>query len=119
MAGERTEGESPNTSSQTDQADSPAQAETGGDVADALVRVQEAVINVKEGGLPEALEAAIEAIDSAVGEVPDKPEADQLNAVADALEGALEEVEKGKVANLLPVLEQAQSIVKSDPSSES
>jgi hypothetical protein len=56
-----------------------------------------------------------------VGEViaQDKPEADQLNAVADALEGALEEVEKGKVANLLPVLEQAQSIVESDPSSES
>jgi hypothetical protein len=51
--------------------------------------------------------------------VPDKPEADQLNAVADALEGALEEVEKGKVANLLPVLEQAQSIVESGPSSES
>ena len=118
MAGERTEGESPNTSSQTDQADSPAQADTG-EVADALARVQEAVINGKEGGLPEALEAAIEAIDSAVGEVPDKPEADQLNAVADALEGALEEVEKGKVANLLPVLEQAQSIVESDPWSES
>jgi hypothetical protein len=51
--------------------------------------------------------------------VPDKPEADQLNAVADALEGALEEVEKGKVANLLPVLEQAKSIVESNPSSES
>ena len=116
MAGERTEGESPNTSSQTDQAGGPAQAETGGEVAEALARVQEAVINVKEGGLPEASEAAIEAIDSAVG-VPDKPEADQLNAVADALEGALEEVEKGKVANLLPVLEQAQSIVESDPSS--
>ena len=121
MAGEQTEGESPNTSSQTDQADSPAQAETGGEVAEAaeaLARVHEAVINVKEGGLPEALEAAIEAIDSAVREVPDKPEADQLNAVADALEGALEEAEKGKVANLLPVLEQAQSIVESGPSSE-
>jgi hypothetical protein len=51
--------------------------------------------------------------------VPDKPEADQLNAVADALEGALEEVKKGKVANLLPVLEQAQSIVESGPPSES
>jgi hypothetical protein len=47
--------------------------------------------------------------------VPDKPEAEQLNAVADALEGALEEVERGKVANLLPVLEQAQTIVESDP----
>ena len=66
------------------------------------------------------MEAAIEAIDSAVSEVPDKPEADQLKAVADALEGALEEVEKGKVANLLPILEQAQSIVESGPpSSES
>ena len=119
MAGERTEGESPNTSSQTDQADSPAQAETGGDVAEALARVQEAVINVKEGGLPKALEGAIEAIDSAVREMPDKPEADQLNAVAEALEGALEEVEKGKVANLLPVLEEAQSIVESGGSPES
>ena len=70
---------------------------------------------MKEGGLPESLEAAIEAINSAVREVPDMPEADQLKAVADALEGALEEVEKGKVANLLPVLEQAQSIVESAP----
>ena len=119
MVGERTEGESANTSSQTDQADSPAQAEAGGEVAEALARVHEAVIDVKKGGLPEALEAAIEAIDSAVSEMPDKPEADQLNAVADALEGALEEVEKGKVAKLLPVLEQAQSIVESDPSSKS
>jgi hypothetical protein len=81
--------------------------------------VQEAVIDVKEGGLPEALEGAIEAIDSAVREMPDKPEADQLNAVAEALEGALEEVEKGKVANLLPVLEEAQSIVESGGSPES
>ena len=116
---ERTKCEPPNSSWRTDQADSPAQAETGREISEALARVQEAVIDVKEGGLTESLEAAIEAIDSAVREVPDKPEADQLNAVADALEGALEEVEKGKVANLLPVLEQAQSIVGSDPSSES
>jgi len=108
MVGERAEGDSPNTSPQTDQADTPAQAQIGGEVAEALAHVQEAVIDVKEGGLPESLEAAIEAIDSVVREVPDKPEADQLKAVADALEGALEEVEKGKVANLLPVLEQAQ-----------
>jgi hypothetical protein len=119
MASERAEGDSPNTSSQTDRADSPGQAETGGEVAEALARVQEAVVGVKEGGLRESLEAAIEAIDSAVREVPDKPEADQLNAVADALEGALEEVEKGRLANLLPVLEQAQSIVESGPASES
>jgi phage-related minor tail protein len=119
MVGEWAEGDSPNTSPQTDQADTPAQAQSG-EVAEALERVQEAVIDVKEGGLPESLEAAIEAIDSAVREVPDKPETDQLKAVADALEGALEEVEKGKVANLLPVLEQAQSIVESGlPSSES
>jgi hypothetical protein len=119
VVAEPTEGDSPDPSSQTDQAESPAQAETGGEVAKALARVQEAVIDVKEGGLAESLEAAIEAIDSAVREVPDKPEADQLNAVADAMEGALEEVEKGKVANLLPVLEQAQSLVESGPSSES
>jgi hypothetical protein len=119
MVGERTEGDSPDTSSQTGQVKSPAEAETGSEVADALARVQEAVINVKEGGLPEALEGAIEAIDSAVREMPDKPEADQLNAVAEALEGALEEVEKGKVANLLPVLEEAQSIVESGGSPES
>jgi hypothetical protein len=118
MVGERTEGDSPNTSPQTERPDGLAQAETGGEVAEALARVQEAVIDIKEGGLPEALEAAIEAIDSAVREVPDKQEADQLNAVADALEGALEEVEKGKVANLLPVLEEAQSIVESSPSQE-
>ena len=119
MAAERTEDDSANTSSQTDQAGIPSQAETGGEIAEALARVQEAVIDVREGGLAESLETAIEAIDSAVREVPGNPEADQLNAVADALEGALEEVEKGKVAKLLPVLEQAQSIVGSDPSSES
>jgi phage-related minor tail protein len=120
MVGERAEGESPNISPQRDQADTPAQEQTGGEIGEALARVQEAVIDVKEGGLPESLEAAIEAIDSAVRELPDTPETDQLKAVADALEGALEEVEKGKVANLLPVLEQAQSIVESGPpSSES
>jgi hypothetical protein len=85
MVGERTEGDSPDTSSQTGQVKSPAEAETGSEVADALARVQEAVIDVKEGGLPKALEGAIEAIDSAVREMPDKPEADQLNAVAEAL----------------------------------
>jgi|SRR5690348_17446761 hypothetical protein len=115
MVGKRTEGESGNKSTQTDQLDHPPQVEAGAEVAEALARVQEAVIDVKEGGLPQALEAAIEAIDAAVSEVPDKPEAEQLNAVADALEGALEEVERGKVANLLPVLEQAQTIVESDP----
>jgi hypothetical protein len=119
MVGERTEGDSPDTSSQTGQVKSPAEAETDSEVAEALARVQEAVIDVKEGGLPKALEGAIEAIDSAVREMPDKPEADQLNAVAEALEGALEEVEKGKVANLLPVLEEAQSIVESGGSPES
>ena len=52
MVGERAEGDLPNTSPQTDQADSPAQAQTGREVAEALARVQEAVIDVKEGGLP-------------------------------------------------------------------
>jgi hypothetical protein len=119
MAGERTEDGSPNRSSQTGQVENPAAADTSDEVAEALARVQEAVIDVKEGALPQALEAAIEAIDSAVREVPDKPEADQLNAVAEALEDALEEVEKGKVANLLPALEEAQSIVESSSSRES
>jgi hypothetical protein len=116
---ERTENDSLSTSSETAQPNSPAEAETGGEVAEALARVEEAVIDIKDGGLPEALEAAIEAIDSAVREVPGKPEADGLNAVAEALEGALEEVEKGKVANLLPVLEEAQSIVDSGRPPES
>jgi hypothetical protein len=116
---ERTESDSLSTSSQTGQVNRPAEAETGGEVAEALARVEEAVIDIKDGGLPEALEAAIEAIDSAVREVPGKPEADGLNAVAEALEGALEEVEKGKVANLLPVLEEAQSIVDSGRPPES
>jgi hypothetical protein len=119
MVSEPTEDESPNSSSQTGQTENPAEADTGSEVAEALARVQEAVIDVKEGGLPEALEGAIEAIDAAVREMPDKPEAGQFNAVAEALEGALEEVEKGKVANLLPVIEEAQSIVESGGSPES
>ncbi|HJU17774.1 MAG TPA: hypothetical protein VJ770_15065 [Stellaceae bacterium] len=119
MADGRDENNAPHTSSQADQVGGPDQAETGGEVAEALARVQEAVAEMKEGGLQESLETAIEAIDSAVREAPGNPENDQLSAVADALEGALEEVEKGKVANLLPVLEQAQSIVESDPSSDS
>ena len=116
---ERMEDDDPPNTSQTDQAATSAEVETRGEVAKTLARVQEAVSDVQEGGLAESLEAAIEAIDSVVHEVPDDPQADQLNAVADALEGALEEVEKGKVANLLPVLEQAQSIVESGLSSES
>ena len=55
-----------------------------------MARVQEAVINVKEGGLPEALEAAIEAINFAVGEVTDKPEADQLRTPSRTIGGALD-----------------------------
>ena len=86
--GEPADGDSPNTSSQTYQAASAAQAETSGEVVEALARVQEAVIDVKEDGLAESLEAAIEAFDSAVREVPDKPETDQLYAVADAPERA-------------------------------
>jgi hypothetical protein len=118
MAGERKVEESPQSAAQPEQATSPAGTESGRDVAEALARVQEAVIDVKEGGLPEALESAIEAIDTAVREEPDAPEAEQLNAVAEALEGALEEVEKGKVATLLPVLEEAQSVVETGGTAE-
>ena len=116
---EQMEDDDPPNTSQTGQAATSAELKTRGEVAKTLARVQQAVSDVQEGGLAESLEAAIEAIDSVVHEVPDNPQADQLNAVADALEGALEEVEKGKVANLLPVLEQAQSIVESGLSSES
>lgn len=115
MTGGPVEGDSP----QTAEGDRPNnQAESDAEVAAALARVQEAVIDVKEGGLQESLEAAIEAIDSVVREAPDRPEGDQLNAVADALEEALDEVEKGKVANLVPVLEEARSIVETDTPSE-
>lgn len=119
MAGKQADGDAPNTSSQAVQTDGSNQAGTGEEIAEALARVQEAVIEVKKGGLRESLEAAIEVIDSAVRETPDKPESDQLSAIADALEGALDEVEKGKVANIQPVIDQAQSIVESDSSSES
>jgi hypothetical protein len=118
MMGEQAEGDSRNTSAPEDRADDPGPMQTGGEIAEALARVQEAVIGVTEGGLQESLEVAIEAIDSAVREAPDKPEGDQLNAIADALEGALDELEKGRIANLLPVLDQAQSIVESDPSAK-
>jgi hypothetical protein len=118
MAGERRAEDSPQTTAQPGQRTNPAAAESGGEVAEALARVQEAVIDIKEGMLPEALESAIEAIDTAVREEPGTPEADQLNAVAEALEGALEEVERGKVANLLPVLEEAQSVVETGGTAE-
>ncbi|HEX4173320.1 MAG TPA: hypothetical protein VHY82_12685 [Acetobacteraceae bacterium] len=77
-----------------------------------MARVQDAVIEMKDGELRESLEAAIETIDQARG-TPATAASDPLGAVADALEGALDELEKGKVANLLPVIEQAQSIVES------
>ncbi|MBV8455853.1 MAG: hypothetical protein JO122_04470 [Acetobacteraceae bacterium] len=70
---------------------------------------------MKEGELRDSVEAAIEAIDSTRG-TPVAGERDLLGPVADALEGALEELEKGKVANLVPVIEQTQSIVQPDSS---
>lgn len=70
-----------------------------------------AVTDINDGLLGESLEAAIEAIDSARG-TPPAGESDPLGPVADALEGALDELEKGKVENLLPVIEQAKSIVR-------
>ncbi len=87
-------------------------AEPEGEVAEALSRVQRAVIGVKEGDLRESVETAIEVINSNLGTAvaEDKP---QLCNVADALEQALDELEKGKVANLLPVIKQAKSIVQS------
>jgi len=84
--------------------DQPAQA-----VNEALARVQAAVTEAQSGELRESLEEAIEAIDTAVSS--GVAGTADLNAVADALEGALDELEHGKVANLAPVIEQAQSII--------
>jgi hypothetical protein len=103
-------GNPPKTAPSKDHAELPSGAEVAG-VGEALDRVKEAVTDLREGGLQESVEAAIEAIDSSrptLGEA----EADQLAAVADVLEEALDELEKGKVANLLPVIEQAQSIIQ-------
>ncbi len=94
------------------QAGRPDQAEPEEILAGALARVQDAVVEMKEGELRQSLEAAIETIDTA-RETQDAVEGDPLGPVADALEGALEELERGKVANLLPAIEQAQSIVQS------
>jgi hypothetical protein len=84
----------------------PAQA-----VGEALARVQAAAIEVQSGELRESLEKAIEIIDNAASSSATGTA--DLNAVADALEGALGELEHGKVANLAPMIEQAQSIVYS------
>lgn len=81
------------------------------EVTEALARVQGAVADRNDSELRESLEGAIEAIDSA-RETPDVAGSDQLGTIADALEGALEELEGGRVANLLPVIEQAQSITQ-------
>lgn len=83
-----------------------------GAVVDALARVQEAVADVQESALQESVEAAIEAIDAGRATL-DGADGDHLAVVADALEQALDEIEKGKVANLLPVIEQAQAIIQS------
>jgi hypothetical protein len=91
--------------------DRPDQAEPDGEVAEALTRVQEAFTDMENGLLRDSLEAAIEAIDSSRG-TPPAGESDPLGPVADALEGALDELEKGKVENLLPVIEEAQSMVR-------
>jgi len=103
----------PNALAPDHQADASDQAVSACEVADALAKVQEVVVNMKDGELQESLEAAIDAIDSA-REAPAVTEGDQLGPVADALEGALDELEKGKIANLLPVIEQAQTIVQSE-----
>lgn len=83
----------------------PAESEAA--IADALARVQEAVTDRKEGELVESVEAAIEAIDAAA-EPPETAEGARLATLADALEDALDEIEKGKVATLLPIIEQAR-----------
>jgi hypothetical protein len=99
----------PATQSQPNQ---PVVAEPDQDVTEALARVHEAV---SDGELRESVEAAIEAIDSTRG-TPVAAEGDPLGPVADALEGALEELEQGKIANLLPVIEQAREVLQPESS---
>lgn len=114
MSGEqkREDRDSRNAPGTENQADQPVLAEPDPDVAEALARVHEAVT---DGELRESVEAAIEAIDSTRG-TPVAAEGDPLGPVADALEGALEELEQGKIANLVPVIEQAQSILEPESS---
>ena len=102
MAGERAEGESPSTSSQTDQAGSPAQA-SGRRGREALARVQEAVINVKEGGLPGGLGGCYRGDRFCSRRSARQARGRSAQRRCGRLGGCLEEVEKGKVANLLPV----------------
>lgn len=113
MPGERSEeGDSPTTPPASEsQAYVPSQVESERQVAEALARVRETVTDMRDGELWESLEAAIEAIDSAA-----PAESERLGPVADALEGALLELEKGKVADLSPVIEQAQSILQPESS---
>jgi ABC-type transporter Mla subunit MlaD len=115
MPGKQTEeGGSPSTPASETQANALAPAEADGQVVEALARVQEAVTDMKDGELRASLEVAIEVIDSA-RETSLRMDSDQLGPVADALEGALDELERGKVTNLLPVIEQAQSVVQTEP----
>jgi hypothetical protein len=116
MSGEQTEERDSKMAAGTQsQASQPVVTGPGREVAEALARVHEAVSEMKDGELRESVEAAIDAIDSTHG-TSAAGEGDLLAPVADALEGALEELEKGKVANLLPVIEQTQSIVQPEPS---
>jgi hypothetical protein len=113
--GQTEEGGSRTAAGPPSQADEPVLAGSDREVAEALLRVHEAVSDMKDGELRESVEAAIETIDSTRG-TPVADASDLLAPVADALEGALEELEKRKVANLLPVIEQTQSIVQPEPS---
>ncbi len=105
-------GEQPEAAETQRQADQPVPAGSDRDVTQALARVHEAVTDSE---LQESVEAAIEAINSARG-TPVAAGGDPLAPVADALEGALEELEQGKIANLLPVIEQAQSALQPESS---
>ncbi len=111
------EDDSADTSPLDGQTSGADRSEPDGEIADALARVQAAVADRKNGELQESLEAAIEAIDSA-RETPGVTEGDKLATVADAFEEALDELEEGKVANLLPIIEQVQSVVSSGSSED-
>jgi hypothetical protein len=71
------------------QAEEPDHPEPVEAVAEVLAEVHEAVATVKGGGLQEAVEAAIETIDSVSGGV-EGAMGQELNGVADALEAVSE-----------------------------
>ncbi len=94
------------------------------DIGDALIRAHQVVATMhvtetaaapetpKIAQLKEALETAIEAIDTAIA-IPDDPRKEALCSTAEALEDALDDLDAGKTDGIVPVIEQARTVVQS------